>query len=185
MTDINCSEQLVSKVRLKMEPTRLSFTHIQIHGQNYNSVYFGWHSRNQNALDWMKARSIQIQFPLNFLLNKILICYCHSQILELYHIFRGFITHLYVMILPHILVMRNQHMYLLTSISYGFYVFLCGVNVIPQKIHIIGIVSSCPTWFSWTPLMAYSKARLKGSNDKTISIFIHSFINPVDQDTLI
>jgi hypothetical protein len=56
----------------------------------------------------MVANIIQIQSLLNFLLNQVLICNCHSEILELCHIFRECISYLYVTIFPCILVMRHE-----------------------------------------------------------------------------
>jgi hypothetical protein len=59
----------------------------------------------------MIASIIRIKSPLNILLNKSLIFYCLSQIFELCHFFRRSISCLHVMILPCIL-MKRQNKYL-------------------------------------------------------------------------
>jgi hypothetical protein len=57
----------------------------------------------------MVASNIRVQSALNFLMDRILICRCRSQISELCHTSNGSISYLHITIFPCILTTRRQH----------------------------------------------------------------------------
>ena len=66
----------------------------------------------------MIASIPRLQSALNFLLNRVLICYNCSQISEMFHLFKGIFVSLYIVIPSCILIARHDHV--LTFISIYF-----------------------------------------------------------------
>jgi hypothetical protein len=108
-----CSQTSSFCVPTLMSHTKFH-THIQSHRQNYSFVYSNFYvsrqwTRRRKLLDWKVAIINRIHSPLNFLPNQIFIYYCRSQIYELCHTLKEFDSSHLVIILPCILVTRQQH----------------------------------------------------------------------------
>jgi hypothetical protein len=79
---------------------------------SYILIFTFLDSRREDKTFWTAwKQTIYKLSVLNFLINEILICYYHSQIYELCHIFKLFISYVYIIIL----VTRNEQFIILQT----------------------------------------------------------------------
>ena len=86
--------------------------------QNYSSIQldlyiFGQQTGRQKLLHWIIASIPWLQSALNFFMNRILICLGCSQIFEVFHPFKGFITYIHIYIYIHTHTHTHTHTYTL------------------------------------------------------------------------
>ena len=131
----------------------------------------------------MIASTSWLQSALNFLMNRILVRWSSSQIFDLFHSFRGFITSPDIVLRP---AFWSQYMamclvfqafifspviLLATTKASAFFYIVC---TFPPNLLIslaksrswLAPLNFKPSWFTWTLLMAYSKSKLKIYGDK-------------------
>jgi hypothetical protein len=74
----------------------------------FNLHVFRYPTGRQKILNGMVASISRIWSTLNFLVNVVLIFYCCSLIFDLCHMFKGFISSVYIMMLSCSLVTRHE-----------------------------------------------------------------------------
>jgi len=117
----------------------------------------------------MIASILWLQSALNFLLKRILIRQGYL-IFDLFKPFKGTIVNSYC-----ILISRHDNVISFISIFFNKITLIASIKA--YAFFFIKTNSLCesnnfkPSWFTWTLLTAYSKAKLKSNGDKTSPYF--------------
>ena len=151
--------------------------------QNYRSVYlnlyiFKKQARRRKILHRMIATIPWFQSACMFFLNIIVFLKVCSQIFELFLPFKGTIINIFIVTSSCILILKHGHIVsafsskpislLPTNKAVVFFFIVCTLP--PSLLTSSALTRSwcvpfnyMPSWFTWTLIMAYSKAKLKSS----------------------
>jgi hypothetical protein len=145
--------------------------------------FYGFRQKTgrQEILGWMIVSIRQIKSPINVFVNPILICYCHSHVLtratltnNLFAVFMSWFCPAFcwwdssIYSLFSAFIFRPT--YVLASVGVSTF-YSSRFTSLAQSSSWHVPFNFSQTWFCFTFLMTYSKAKLKGSNDKASPCF--------------
>jgi len=121
----------------------------------------------------------RISSALNFFVNVIVTCQCFSKLLKLCHIFKGFISNQYIVILSYVTTIHLVLcIHLCTNLSIAcnsLFVFIYGICVFTRYINIVSIdqelicsiqVQSFLIFFAFPNGISFSKSKFKSNGNK-------------------
>jgi len=149
----------------------------------------------------MIASTSWLQSALNFLMNRILVRWSSSQIFDLFHSFRGFITSPDIVLRP-----AFWSQYMAMCLVFQAFIFSPVILLATTKVAVFFFIvctlppnirtSSAwrrnwcvpfnfkPSWFNWTLRMSYSNAKLKSNGYKPSPCFKPFFIGNLSNKSL-